>query len=354
MGLTSKSGALHFERVSFSERSKSLYSLRRLMMNKLTRVLEGTTGSNSNSQLRRAWNIINQTDPEELFGHLSEEKVFEQLVRGKNLPDSTYLNPDSKIFSDVKRIMNNDLHHGYELDFNQDMINSSWTDDELKIFHDTLREADEAGGSGPRNLWEFTKYDHVGFKSRPGSQLDSAHGGNTKEVNRAIYTQSDPVMRAAEAMAQNESRTHRLQQIEDKASTKTNQIKNEARRVLENEGINAQFDRGTRGSTSDRALAKRSGFEKLASPLLKFLVEDGKIKVGAEMQLISRINDTFKSLGADDLYLKSGSTTRNRNGASSIAKQNGGLNGTPDFGITEKWLGKSLVHDARQTLLNNE
>ena len=91
-------------------------------------------------------------------------------------------------------------------------------------------------------------------------------------------------------------------------------------------------------------------------PAIQQLQQQVQKVIGFGNRLVNRadaVNTAFEMQGSsiDEARQISNNTVKRREEAASIAKNNGGLNGMPDLGISETLAGKSLVQDERQKVL---
>lgn len=163
-------------------------------------------------KIKRFRNIVNQTDPEELFESFSE-KELDRYLSGEAAISSKP--PDKRVFDRVRVLLEGDLHHAIELDRNIDVIPDRWDNDQLYEFHQTVKQAKMQPGSAAGNLPELRKIDHdpQGLDNTPENRARSAHNLGTKNT-RFKYEEIDPKMRAAEMIMYNEAADYRIRQIE--------------------------------------------------------------------------------------------------------------------------------------------
>lgn len=162
--------------------------------------------------IQRYRNIVNQTDPEELFAPFSE-KELDNYLSGKRSVSSK--SPDRRVFDRVRVLLKGDLHHAIELDRNIDVIPDRWSNEQLYTFHQTLKQARMQTGSAPGSLAEFRKIDHDPQEAdnTPENRARSAHPDGTKNT-QFKYEELDPRKRAAEVIMYNEPSDYRVRQIE--------------------------------------------------------------------------------------------------------------------------------------------
>ena len=177
-------------------------------------------------KLQRFRNIVNQTDPEELFAPFKDEEL-EGFISGKKKFSSK--SPDRRVFERVRVVMEGDLHHAMEIDRNIDAVPDEWDvdadDARLRKYHGTLKQAKMQIGSAAANLPEFRKIDHdpQGADNTPENRARSAHPDGTKST-RFKYEETDPVKRAAETIMYNESSDYRIREIENDPERLSNKV----------------------------------------------------------------------------------------------------------------------------------
>lgn len=185
-------------------------------------------------KIQRFRNIVNQTDPEELFASFSEKDLDSYLSGKKPISSKS---PDKRVFDRVRVLLEGDLHHAIELDRNIDMIPDRWSNEQLYTFHRTLKQAQMQPGSSPGNLPEFRKIDHdpQGEFNTPENRARSAHPEGTKS-SRFKYEEIDPRKRAAEVIMYNEPSDYRIRQIEMDPERTSFKAYEEANRIVVEQG----------------------------------------------------------------------------------------------------------------------
>lgn len=184
--------------------SRDRYALRRIALDQVDSVIRehAIFGTKVPSRVRRIYNIINQSDPDDLFGHMSEktlrgyvfgEKPLPKYLRGRGKSGS----PDEKLFKEERRFFGEEIHHKNPLAQNTNAINPAWKDNDLFVFHQTLREAQTGAGSTRLGLIGLIKDEHTGKKS-----IHSDLGG-TKVPAFGRLAESDPELAAGEFILNN-------------------------------------------------------------------------------------------------------------------------------------------------------
>jgi len=184
--------------------SRDRYALRRMALSQIAEVIKTHKLFRDKvpSRIKRIYNIVNQSDPDDLFGHFTEKQLRAYVFGNKPLPK--YLtatgksgSPDAKIFKEQRRFFAEETHHVHPLAQNVNAINSNWTDSDLFIFHKTLREAQTGAGSSRLGLIGLLKDEHTGKESI------HADAGGTKVAAFESLTQTDPELAAGEFILNN-------------------------------------------------------------------------------------------------------------------------------------------------------
>lgn len=213
------------EIIQFTPREEAEYVYRRLLMKKIDdeyALMQKQYGdklpASYTKEMSRWKQIVNQTNPSLLFKHLPDKKLDELILEqrksavtrpstktGMQVPGKP---PDDSIFSSMRRVINSSLHHLRPIQRNQNAVDPSWNDHEIKAWHETLDEANTDAGSGYRTLAEGPEVDHQGRKATPGSVPESVHAGES-DAEPYQYQQKDPRARAGEYILQNEAEFQR-------------------------------------------------------------------------------------------------------------------------------------------------
>ena len=197
--------------------SKARYSLRRLALNLITeeinRLPEGR------SALSRIYNIVNQSDPDDLFAHFSDKEIIKFFSNEKDLPK--YLtgqsgSPDKPLFKKLKRFLFEEQHHVNPLGQNANAINPRWSDESMYVFHRTLNDFGTGSGSSYMSLLGFDKHTH----------LNKVHGGKTKQVPFPQLSNEDPELAAVEFYINNLGNQYVAEKYHGDPKTFANQILN--------------------------------------------------------------------------------------------------------------------------------
>lgn len=184
--------------------SRDRYALRRIALDQVDSVIREHEifGTKVPSRVRRIYNIINQSDPDDLFGHLTEKQLRGYVFGDKPLPK--YLSgrgksgsPDAKLFKEERRFFGEEIHHKNPLAQNTNAINPEWKDNDLFVFHNTLREAQTGAGSTRLGLIGLIKDEHTGKESI------HADLGGTKVPSFAALQETDPELAAGEFLLNN-------------------------------------------------------------------------------------------------------------------------------------------------------
>ena len=172
-----------------------MYKLREVSLKEIDRTIASYHGpAPITSQLRRFRNIVNQSDPEDIFGHLNAnrlEKLLFEYAEGKELPK--YLtgqggSPDQNLFKRLRKFFSANIHHANPLAQNVDIINPNWDFDDLYTFHRTLNKLGTGAGSSTKGLVNALQKEH----------LRRLHPDGTKVDKFPPLTQFDPELAAAE------------------------------------------------------------------------------------------------------------------------------------------------------------
>ena len=224
-------------------------------------------------KLQRFRNIVNQTDPEELFAPFKDEEL-EGFISGKKKFSSK--SPDRRVFERVRVVMEGDLHHAMEIDRNIDAVPDEWDvdadDARLRKYHGTLKQAKMQIGSAAANLPEFRKIDHdpQGADNTPENRARSAHPDGTKNT-RFKYEETDPVKRAAETIMYNESSDYRIREIENDPERLSNKVFEQAN-VDDIAQGGKGFERRTLRNTTVTPFRTQQGLETFGSQRLQQMV----------------------------------------------------------------------------------
>ena len=175
--------------------SKARYSLRRLALktieDEIAKIPDGE------KKPTRIYNIVNQSDPDDLFAQFSEEEIIKFFSGEKDLPKpltgTSASSPDAALFKKLKRFLFEEQHHVNPLGQNANAINPDWDDAELHSFHRTLNDFDTGSGSSYMSLRGYDKSTH----------LNKVHGGKTKQQPFPSLSNVDPELAAVEFWVNN-------------------------------------------------------------------------------------------------------------------------------------------------------
>lgn len=205
--------------------SRDRYALRRILLDQIDSVRREAEifGREVPSHVRRTYNIVNQSDPDDLFGHMSEkqlrgyvfgDKPFPKYLTGRGKSGS----PDKKMFDELRRFFGEEIHHENPLAQNTNTINPQWKDNDLFVFHQTLREAQTGAGSTRLGLVNLIRDEHTGKKS-----VHEELGGTVVEPF-APLSQADPELAAGEFILNNFQNSSVARWWEKERGTKTFQV----------------------------------------------------------------------------------------------------------------------------------
>jgi len=199
-----------------------MYQLRRLSLKEIDRTIASYQGpAPITSELRRFRNIINQSDPEDIFGHLNAKRL-EKLVIGyaDGTPLPKYLtgqggSPDKNLFGKLREFFSANIHHVNPLAQNINAINADWDDNDLYTFHRTLNQFDTGSGSSKKGLINALFKEH----------LRKLHPGGTKVKEFPPLTQFDPELAAAEFWTNNIGNQSIVDEFKADPNTVTQKVK---------------------------------------------------------------------------------------------------------------------------------
>ena len=247
------------------------YAFRQFMLNHYDKLLEMAEADPksvklSKGKLLRFRDIVNQTDPEELFKSISEKDLDKYLSGQAGISNKP---PDERVFKRVRVLLEGDLHHAIELNRNRNLIPPTWSNDDIYKFHRTVKQARMQPGSAAGSLAELRKIDHdpQGEDNTPENRARSAHDKGTKQ-EPFEYTEMDPRMRAAEMIMYNESADYRIRQIEMDPERPSYKAFEEANR-LNIEAGGQGFERRTARPSPGTEFTTEPTFRKNASDRLK-------------------------------------------------------------------------------------
>lgn len=195
------------------------YVLRRLSLKEIDRTINSWQGpSEIPSSLRRVRNIINQSDPEDIFGHLNRKKLEAFILEKKDLP--LYLkgqsgSPDKNLFGKLREFFSANIHHVNPLAQNVNAINIDWDDNDLWTFHRTLNEFDTGSGSSKKGLVNAMFKEH----------LRRLHPEGTKVESFPALTQTDPQLAAAEFWVNNIGNQNIVNEFKADPNTVTQKVR---------------------------------------------------------------------------------------------------------------------------------
>tara|TARA_S200002703_G_C3751178_1_gene231124 strand:+ start:54 stop:1010 length:957 start_codon:yes stop_codon:yes gene_type:complete len=229
--------------------SRDRYALRRIALDQVDSVIQehAITGTKVPSRVKRIYNIINQSDPDDLFGHLTEKQLRGYVFGEKPLPK--YLSgrgksgsPDAKLFKEERRFFGEEIHHKNPLAQNTNAINPEWKDNDLFVFHNTLREAQTGAGSTRLGLIGLIKDEHTGRESI------HADLGGTKVPAFAALEQTDPELAAGEFLLNNFKNSEAARWWTNERGKKTMQVLDAPegsplqQALIQSKGIRRNFD----------------------------------------------------------------------------------------------------------------
>ena len=205
--------------------SRDRYALRRIALDQIDSTIREREmfGQKVTTKMRRIYNIINQSDPDDLFGHMSEKTLRKYVLGEKPLPK--YLTgrgksglPDDSLFAELRLFFNQEIHHKNPLAQNKNAINPNWKDNDLFIFHQTLREAQTGAGSTRLGLMGLLQDEHTGKVS-----VHTDAGGTVVEPFSPL-TQTDPELAAGEFILNNFQNSEIAEWWANKRGSKTKQV----------------------------------------------------------------------------------------------------------------------------------
>ena len=195
------------------------YVLRRLSLQEIDRTINSWhSPSEIPSSLRRFRNIINQSDPNDVFGHIKGKKLEDLALGKKDLPQ--YLkghsgSPDQNLFKSLREFFSANIHHVNPLAQNVDAINPDWTDNDLWMFHRTLNQFDTGSGSSAKGLVNALQKEH----------LKRLHPEGTKVEAFKPLTQIDPQLAAVEFWVNNIGNQNLVDEFKQDPNTVTQKVR---------------------------------------------------------------------------------------------------------------------------------
>ena len=249
------------EVIQFTPREEAAYAYRQILMKEIKDAIPVLKQNGASAfelkEMRRFYDIVNQTDPVVTFAHHSDKKL-DQLLLGQRKDPVTRTSsttgqlvkgepPDKSIFAKLRRTINNELHHLRPLGRNADVIPDEYNKSphKLKAFHEALAEARQGAGSNPLGLTEQAKIDHLGLKASPGSVAESTHAGKP-DGGKHAFEQMDPRARAGEYVLVNEPEVDRALGLTNDPKGMTAQIRESVQRDWEAQGNTGNlFEPGT-------------------------------------------------------------------------------------------------------------
>jgi hypothetical protein len=282
--------------------SRDRYALRRIALNQVDSVIREANifGTKVPSRVKRIYNIINQSDPDDLFGHMSEKELRGYVFGEKPLPK--YLtgrgksgSPDAKLFKEERRFFGEEIHHKNPLAQNTNAINPEWKDNDLFVFHNTLREAQTGAGSTRLGLIGLIKDEHTGRESI------HADLGGTKVPAFAALEQTDPELAAGEFLLNNFKNSEAAKWWTNERGKKTMQVMDAPegsplqQALTQSKGIQRHFDTALQ--------MMRGGIYFVQKPIqekAKDIFELGKSPelMEASGQDFAQVQDPFKAAAA--------------------------------------------------------
>ena len=249
------------EVIQFTPREEAAYAYRQILMKEIKDAIPVLKQNGASAfelkEMRRFYDIVNQTDPMVTFAHHSDKKL-DQLLLGQRKDPVTRTSsttgklvkgepPDKSIFAKLRRTINNELHHLHPLARNADVIPDEYNKNRylLKGFHEALAEGKQGAGSHPLGLTEQAKIDHLGLKASPGSVAESTHAGKP-DGGKHAFEQMDPRARAGEYVLVNEPEVDRALGLTNDPKGMTAQIRESVQRDWEAQGNTGNlFEPGT-------------------------------------------------------------------------------------------------------------
>ena len=282
--------------------SRDRYALRRIALDQVDSVIRehNVFGTKVPSRVKRIYNIINQSDPDDLFGHMSEKELRGYVFGEKPLPK--YLtgrgksgSPDAKLFKEERRFFGEEIHHKNPLAQNTNAINPEWKDNDLFVFHNTLREAQTGAGSTRLGLIGLIKDEHTGRESI------HADLGGTKVPAFAALEQTDPELAAGEFLLNNFKNSEAAKWWTNERGKKTMQVMDAPegsplqQALTQSKGIQRHFDTALQ--------MMRGGIHFVQKPIhekAKDIFELGKSPelMEATEQDFGKVQDPFKAAAA--------------------------------------------------------
>jgi len=248
-----------------TSRQKLVYSYRRYLLQYYS------TGPGSKlAKSQRFYDIVNQTDPEELFKHLSDESLIQKITQDAVSKKP----PDDAIFNRQRTTLGGQLHHESELERNRQSIPPEWDDTELYEYHQELKDIKERTGSAPENLPELREVDHdpKGVDRTPESVARSAHPLGTKSAAGPLEYDPNNVLspkaRAGEVYLMNLPDKERIRAIEMDPERPSFKAYEETQRINQELGLPPQERRTARPGRTGSALTSQANYEKYATPEL--------------------------------------------------------------------------------------
>jgi hypothetical protein len=248
-----------------TNRQKLVYSYRRYLLQYYS------TGPGSKlAKSQRFYDIVNQTDPEELFKHLSDESLIQKITQDAVSKKP----PDDAIFNRQRTIIGAHLHHESELERNRQAVPSEWDDIEIYEFHQELKDIKERIGSAPESLAELREVDHdpKGVDRTPESVARSAHPLGTKSAAGPLEYDPNNVLspkaRAGEVYLMNLPDKDRIRAIEMDPERDSFKAFEEGQRINQEMGLPPQERRTARPGRTGSALTSQANYEKYATPEL--------------------------------------------------------------------------------------
>lgn len=285
--------------------SRDRYALRRIALDQIDSTIREREmfGQKVPTKLRRIYNIVNQSDPDDLFGHMSEKTLRKYVLGEKPLPK--YLTgrgksglPDDALFKDLRLFFNQEIHHKNPLAQNKNAINPNWKDNDLFIFHQTLREAQTGAGSTRLGLMGLLQDEHTGKVS-----VHTDAGGTVVEPF-APLTQTDPELAAGEFILNNFQNSEIAEWWQNKRNSKTKQVLDAPEGSPLREALIES--RGNRAKFESRLRAMGSPAVNVAAEVAPYVVDpDVGIQLGkgdfggAAQQVAQNIGDELQYMAQD-------------------------------------------------------
>ena len=196
--------------------SMARYKLRSLALKTIIEEMDKLP--EGNSKLSRIFNIVNQSDPDDLFAQFSEKQIINIFSDKKSLPKpltgTSASSPDALLFRKLRRFLFEEQHHVNPLGQNVNAINPEWSDAELHIFHRTLNDFGTGSGSSNMSLRGYDKHAH----------LNKVHEGGTKVEPFAKLANADPELAAVEYWVNNTGNRYIAEKYYADPTTFANQI----------------------------------------------------------------------------------------------------------------------------------